>query len=122
MTKSNKTFSHKDVEAILQNLGHDVKCGACMAIAYTGTGLPGDRHTCEKYGTKSKKKSQDPRRAFIRGLAEYLAGDQAVRSIKLEMGDKDAQVWAKLRGLSPLFGYPTVDEAEKLLGSWLLGE
>ena len=52
---------------------------------------------------------------FIRALAEYLAGDQARRSIQLQMNNPWAVEWAKLRGLSPVFGYPTVDEAEEAL-------
>jgi hypothetical protein len=54
-------------------------------------------------------------RLFARRLAEYLAGDQARRSIELEMGRPGAVEWAELRGLTPLAGYPTVDEAEKAL-------
>lgn len=56
---------------------------------------------------------------FIRALAEYLAGDQALKSIELEMGKPSAKEWAKLRNWSPLFGYPTVEEAEKQLSEFL---
>jgi len=34
------------VEAALRNFGIDTTCGTCMAIAYTGVGLP-DAHTCK---------------------------------------------------------------------------
>jgi hypothetical protein len=67
---------------------------------------------------------QSPRlqrkRRFIRALAEYLAGtNQVAMSIGLEMGKPDAKEWAKVRSASPLFGYPTVDEAEKELTDFL---
>jgi hypothetical protein len=58
---------------------------------------------------------------FIEVLAEYLVKDQATRSIRLEMGDSEAKMWAKVRGATPLFGYPTQTEAVKLLREWLLG-
>jgi len=48
MKHSEHTFTEQEVLTILQNTGHDVECGACMAIAFTGVGLPGDKHTCEK--------------------------------------------------------------------------
>lgn len=40
-------FTQEEVLIVLRNLGHDVECGACMAIAFTGLGLPGDEHTCK---------------------------------------------------------------------------
>lgn len=58
--------------------------------------------------------------AFVRGLARYLVANQAMQSIRLEAGDRGAQEWAALRALTPLFGYPTVDEAEQRLSDWLL--
>lgn len=74
---------------------------------------------------KATKKSapvleEDTRKAaFIRGLAEYLAGNQAHMSILLEMKKPEALAWAKLRGLTPLFGWPTVEEAEGALARFL---
>lgn len=56
---------------------------------------------------------------FIEALAEYLAGNQAMMSMKLQAGDKGAQLWAKMRGATPLMGYPTVPEAQAALASWL---
>lgn len=53
--------------------------------------------------------------AFIRQLAEFLTKDAAMWSIKLEMNDPTALAWAKLRMHSTLFGYPTVEEAERAL-------
>ncbi len=64
-------------------------------------------------------KQVDQRKAFVRRLAVYLADKQALRSIALENGDRSAKEWAELRGLTPLFGYPTVDEAEQQLAAWL---
>lgn len=53
--------------------------------------------------------------AFIRGLAIYLAEEQSKKSIQLQMNQDHAKEWARLRNLSGLFGYPTVDEAEESL-------
>jgi hypothetical protein len=61
----------------------------------------------------------DQLQRFVRALAEYLVSDQARKSIELEMGLPAAMAWAKLRNATPLFGYPTVEEAEKQLAEWL---
>lgn len=58
------------------------------------------------------------RTAFIRKLAEYLAGNQAEQSIRLSMGDEKAKLWSEIRSTTPLFGYPTIDEAEVQLTEW----
>ncbi len=58
---------------------------------------------------------------FIRALAGYLVGRQVVKSVRLQMGDVEAREWANLRNLTPIQGYLTVDEAEKVLAEWLLG-
>jgi hypothetical protein len=63
----------------------------------------------------------DRKDLFIDALAEYLVKDQAAMSIHLEMKQPFALAWAKLRGATPLFGYPTQEEAVKLLRQWLLG-
>ncbi len=72
---------------------------------------------------KSKASAKpDERAQFIRALAEYLAGvNQVKMSIKLGMCPElaEVEIWTKLRGLTPLFGYPTVDEAEKILSDFL---
>lgn len=57
---------------------------------------------------------------FIRQLAQFLAGNQARKSIELEMGKESAKEWAALRATTPLFGYPSVDEAEATLREFLL--
>lgn len=62
----------------------------------------------------SQRKSE-----FIRQLAVYLVGDQARKSIELAMGNEAAQKWAELRNATPLFGYPTVSEAEEILSEFL---
>jgi hypothetical protein len=59
------------------------------------------------------------KRLFVRALAEFLAGDQARKSIELEMGRPHALEWAALRHRSSLSGYPTVDEAERALTEFL---
>jgi len=66
---------------------------------------------------------------FIRTLAKFLAGDQAAKSISLKVEatrepgfttPKWASEWAELRHSTPLFGYPTVEEAERTLKEFLL--
>ena len=56
---------------------------------------------------------------FVRALAEFLVGDQARQSIELQMGKASAKKWATLRTATPLFGYPTVEEAERTLATFL---
>jgi hypothetical protein len=56
---------------------------------------------------------------FVRELAEYLVADQAMRSIELSMQKPEALQWARLRNATPLSGYPTVEEAERLLTEFL---
>lgn len=63
------------------------------------------------------------KKVFIKHLAEYLAGtNQVEMSIKLGMGDRQAKMWAAMRETSPLHGYPTVEEAESTLTSFLIEE
>lgn len=59
---------------------------------------------------------------FVKELANYLVGNQAHMSILLEMNNPLAQQWAKLRNATPVFGWVTVEEAEKILTSFLFGE
>lgn len=70
---------------------------------------------------KKTKTAKQPTRKeqFIRALAEYLVGDQVRMSIRLQAGSEDAKTWAHLRGTTPLFGYPTVKEAETKLTEFL---
>ena len=56
---------------------------------------------------------------FLQGLAEYLVGGQALKSVELQMGKVSAKEWATLRNLTPLAGYPTVLEAKEILRMWL---
>jgi hypothetical protein len=56
---------------------------------------------------------------FLRALAAYLVGDQVMQSIRLDVGDPGAARWAALRTTTPLMGYPSMAEAESLLGEWL---
>jgi hypothetical protein len=59
------------------------------------------------------------RQRFIRALAEFLVGNQVEQSIGLQLGKQSAKDWAKLRSATPLFGYPTVDEAFPVLCAFL---
>lgn len=62
---------------------------------------------------------KDRKRAFIKQLAQFLAGNSAHKSIELQMGKPHAQEWADLRSATPLFGWLTVEEAEKTLTEFL---
>ena len=62
------------------------------------------------------------KKRFLHQLAVFLVGDQAKKSILLEMPTmvRDlAEEWAALRDETPLFGYPTVEEAEEILTEFL---
>ena len=56
---------------------------------------------------------------FIAALAKYLVEDQARKSIELQMGQESAKEWAHLRSLTPLSGYPSVEEAQEELEDFL---
>ena len=62
---------------------------------------------------------------FVRELAKYLQEDAPIKSIRLEAERrgvgrfKDMEQWAALRATTPLFGYPSVENAEKQLADWL---
>jgi len=73
-----------------------------------------------KTKTKAPPTRLDCKEEFIKELAKYLAGGQAKKSIELEMGKESAKEWAALRSKTPLFGHPTVEEAEKTLREFLL--
>jgi len=72
-----------------------------------------------------QEKNAENKRRFIRQLAEFLAGNQAGKSIAMEVEARMKPVinwanqWAALRSTTPLFGYPTVDETEKILSVFL---
>ena len=57
--------------------------------------------------------------AFIKELAKFLVGDQARKSIELQMGKAHAKEWAALCNTTPLFGYLSVEEAEEQLTRFL---
>jgi hypothetical protein len=68
----------------------------------------------------------DRKAEFVKALAEFLVGNQAGKGIALEVEHRTgggiikwAQEWAKLRNATPLFGYLTVEEAEKELTEFL---
>jgi len=59
------------------------------------------------------------KKEFVKTLAKFLVEGQASKSIKLEMGEESAKEWSVLRQTTPIFGYPTVAEAEAQLSEWL---
>lgn len=57
---------------------------------------------------------------FIKALADYLVGSEALKSVQLQMGSPSAKEWAKLRDATPLFGYyPDKEKAIKELEEFL---
>ena len=57
---------------------------------------------------------------FIEMLVEYLVGNEVEMSVRLQVGDKDAKAWQRLREASPLFGYyPDKAKAVRELTEWL---
>lgn len=70
-----------------------------------------------KEGISMTKKERKAR--FIQALAEYLVADQAKKSIELQLGKESAKQWSNLRSTTPLFGYPTVEEAVETLTDFL---
>ena len=58
------------------------------------------------------------KKEFVQQLANYLAGNQALMSIKLQLRAEDALQWAALRATTPLRGWTTVEEAEIELTNW----
>jgi hypothetical protein len=60
------------------------------------------------------------KKEFIRALAEFLVGNEARKSIELQMGKESAKEWSKLRSATPLFGYyPNIEKAVKELEKFL---
>lgn len=68
---------------------------------------------------KTSKKDLLLKKIFLKRLTKYLVFNQAFKSMELQMGKESANEWADLRGSTPLFGYPSVEEAEQILGEWL---
>jgi hypothetical protein len=60
------------------------------------------------------------KKEFVKELARYFCEDQATKSIWLQMGREDAKAWSRLRGLTPVSGWATVEEAQATLEQWLL--
>lgn len=57
---------------------------------------------------------------FVHQLAVFMVDNQAAKGLSLAMERPTMPVlwaseWSKLRNKSPIFGYPTVEEAEKQL-------
>lgn len=72
--------------------------------------------------TKDEQQLRAQRHGFCRTLATYLAGPTAVEhSIRLATSNPHALLWRDIRGLTPLHGYPTVDEAAEELDKFLVG-
>ena len=79
--------------------------------------------TREELDRKVAERLAEKRKAFVKELAFYLAGRQVEMSIRLQRdGSIEARQWARLRGTTPLLGYPTEQEAEDQLNDFLFGD
>ncbi len=56
---------------------------------------------------------------FIKELVRYLVKNQATKSIGVELGNPAFCEWVTLRELTPLRGYPTVEEATIIITEFL---
>lgn len=57
---------------------------------------------------------------FIKALAKWLAGpNSAHMSILLEMKNPQAEMWARIRDATPISGWASVEEAERVLTEFL---
>lgn len=78
---SNKQYSFSEVVKILENMGIDSHCGACMSVAFTGASSTAE-HTCKLDGQKD-----DSEPLFtLRGqdwIAPEIVREWAYRSLKL---------------------------------------
>jgi hypothetical protein len=66
-----------------------------------------------------KQKEITKKQYFIKALAKFLVVDQVGKSISLQMGNSLAKEWAELRNATPVFGYPSLEEAEETLTEFL---
>jgi hypothetical protein len=57
---------------------------------------------------------------FVKALASFLADRAAFKSIALESGNGWAKEWSALRNATPLFGYPSAEEAAVTLEAFLV--
>lgn len=76
-----KQYTFGEVLKILENMGHDTQCGACMSVAFTGASATSE-HTC-----KVKVEHDDTEPLFtLRGqdwIAPEIIREWAFRSLKL---------------------------------------
>lgn len=91
----------------LEKLRADMEATRCLDC---GLGLDLNHTGCNQVNRRT---------AFIKVLAKYLAGNQVTKSIQLQAGQQHAKEWAELRNATPLFGYPTIEEAERVLSDFL---
>ena len=59
------------------------------------------------------------REKFVRLIAKYLVEDAVKKSIALQLQRPDAIEWSEIRATTPIFGYPTVEQAAAELSEWL---
>ena len=72
------------VVTALRNSGVDVKCAACMALALTGVGLPGDQHTCKGADLKKRLAEAEAQRDGFKNAA--LNFEEALDNVRQALG------------------------------------
>lgn len=87
MKKQSKTtemgsggLTYEQIQVACKNIGHDLSCGACAAIFFTGVGLPWDKHSCDKSKEKSAAETMgalmrriDRLEMMVRALADVAS-------------------------------------------------
>ena len=64
-------------------------------------------------------RNADRRDEFVTTLATYIVGNQAEKSILLQMQKREALEWAALRNTLPMMGWATIEEAELKIRDFL---
>lgn len=57
--------------------------------------------------------------AFIKELVRYLVENQVIKSKGVELNNPVFCEWVTLRELTPIKGYPTIEEATKIITEFL---
>ncbi len=109
-----KTVSRHELANSTLEVLHENK-----ARMLTGHGYPKDLEAvCQAIvdeGEPVPAKTYARKDALIKALAEYLVENQAIKSVRLQMGQPDAQEWSKIRNLTEIRGWATVEEAVEIL-------
>lgn len=75
----------------LKNMGHDLTCGACMALAFTG--YTTDTHTCKNHSTEYPLRNA-PMTSMLKELGEFEGLSQLVSIFADKMRGR---LWEKMQ-------------------------